>query len=59
MTDLQELADQGDARAQSDLGYMYGHGLGVSRDAAEAVRWWRLAAEQGIAHAQEMLGHID
>jgi TPR repeat protein len=59
MTDLQKLESQGDALAQYDRGVMYYYGRGVLEDDAEAVRWWRLAAEQGIAHAQEMLGHID
>ena len=35
---------------------MYGTGRGVPQDAAEAVRWYRLAAEQGIASAQNNLG---
>jgi TPR repeat protein len=34
---------------------MYGKGLGVTYDGAEAVRWWRKAAEQGDASAQEDL----
>ena len=35
---------------------MYATGNGVSRDAAEAVRWYRLSAEQGNAIAQKNLG---
>ena len=35
---------------------MYAKGEGVSKDAAEAVRWFRLAAEQGNAAAQSNLG---
>jgi TPR repeat protein len=35
---------------------MYDNGDGVPEDAAEAVRWWRLAAEQGDAMAQSGLG---
>ena len=31
---------------------MYDTGVGVAQDAAEAVRWFRLAAEQGDALAQ-------
>ena len=31
-------------------------GRGVARDDAEAVRWYRRAAEQGFAHAQSSLG---
>ena len=35
---------------------MFEHGLGVPRDAMEAVRWYRLAAEQGLVDAQTNLG---
>ena len=38
---------------------MYDTGLGVPQDAAEAVRWFRLAAEQGHAEAQNNLGLMD
>jgi hypothetical protein len=35
---------------------MYARGLGVPQDYAEAVRWYRLAADQGHASAQNNLG---
>ena len=35
---------------------MYRNGWGVSQDYKEAVRWYRLAAEQGHAMAQSNLG---
>tara|TARA_B100000315_G_C14342024_1_gene480029 strand:+ start:332 stop:625 length:294 start_codon:yes stop_codon:yes gene_type:complete len=35
---------------------MYGKGQGVSQDYKEAVRWYRKAAEQGLATAQSNLG---
>ena len=35
---------------------MYRDGQGVSQDDAEAVRWFRLAADQGYADAQYNLG---
>ena len=60
-TALQEwtpLADQGDASAQYNLGFMYSNGQGVLQDYAEAVKWWRLAAEQGFAKAQYNLGNM-
>ena len=50
------LAEQGEARAQNNLGVMYANGDGVLQDAAEAVRWYRMAAEQGEAGAQHNLG---
>ncbi len=45
-------AEQGDAKAQSNLGFMYDNGQGVPQDYAEAAKWFRLAAEQGDADAQ-------
>jgi len=50
------LADQGNARAQDNLGVFYEHGLGVARSYAEAVNWYRMAAEQGEPNAQNNLG---
>jgi TPR repeat protein len=35
---------------------MYADGVGVARNDAEAVRWLRLAAEQGHPLAQATLG---
>ena len=49
-------ADQGDAIAQYNLGFMYGKGRGVPQDDKAAIRWYRLAADQGIASAQFNLG---
>ena len=41
--------------AQFNLGVVYGTGQGVSQDLAEAMRWTRLAADQGHAKAQHVL----
>jgi TPR repeat protein len=38
--------------AQNDLGFMYSTGEGVPQDDTEAGRWYRLAADQGLAEAQ-------
>ena len=46
------LADQGDVKAQFNLGVMYQLGQGVPQDYAEAAKWYRLAADQGFAPAQ-------
>jgi TPR repeat protein len=35
---------------------LYGEGFGVPQDYAEAMRWMRLAAEQGMTSAQYILG---
>ena len=37
---------------------MYSKGQGVVQDYAEAVRWYRLAAQQGYARAQYNLGFM-
>jgi len=50
------LAEQGDAKAQYNLGQMYYEGQGVPQDHKEAVKWYRLAAEQGFAKGQYNLG---
>ena len=50
------LAEEGDAGAQFNLGFMNEFGLGVPRNYAEAARWYRLAADQGEGRAQNNLG---
>ena len=44
--------------AQYSLGVSYEIGEGVAQDSAEAVKWYRLAAEQGIPEAQCNLGEM-
>jgi hypothetical protein len=51
-----KAAEQGNAKAQYNLGVCYSDGAGVAKDAAEAVNWYRKAAEQGLAEAQYNLG---
>src|ERR1035437_10493494 len=53
---LIKQAESGDAKAQFELGVMYRFGQSVSKDEAEAARWFRKAAEQGKLDAQFMLG---
>src|SRR6266403_6113941 len=55
---IRPLAEQGDARAQYNLGVSYDQGWGVRQDAAEAVKWYRLSAGQGYSLAQQNLGDI-
>ena len=50
------FAEQGHAKAQSNLGVMYSKGQGVPQDYAEARKWFRKAAEQGHPQAQYNLG---
>ena len=49
-------ADQGDAKAQVNLGFMYSKGQDVAQDYSAAVKWLRMAADQGDAGAQYNLG---
>jgi TPR repeat protein len=53
---VKEAAGRGTAAARFLLGEMHRGGLGVSRDAREAARWYRQAAEQDHEAAQEELG---
>lgn len=49
-------ATAGDAEAQFRLGEAYYTGQGVALNEADAVKWWRPAAEQGHIKAQYRLG---
>jgi len=51
-------AEQGHARAQYELAWMYEEGQGVERDVAEAVKWYRKAADQGDDYAKEALERL-
>ncbi len=51
-------AEQGDARAQYNLGQMYREGQGVPQNDKTAMKWYTLAAEQGVARAQYNLGQM-
>jgi TPR repeat protein len=52
------LAEQGDARAQYNLGVLYRKGRGVPQDDVQARRWYEKAAAQGQAKAQYNLGTL-
>jgi uncharacterized RDD family membrane protein YckC/energy-coupling factor transporter ATP-binding protein EcfA2 len=54
----QRGADQGDARAQRELGSLYEHGDGVRRDLQKAVELYQKSADQGDARAQRQLGSL-
>ena len=58
LDETQKKAFKGDAVAQHRLGKMYYDGDGVPRNYAEAVYWWRKAAEQSDADAQFNLGLV-
>jgi TPR repeat protein len=48
----------GDALSQFTMGERYKNGEGVTKDASEAVVWYKKAAEQGLASAQCSLGQL-
>ena len=52
------LAEQGLAKAQHKLGYMYDVGEGVLENDKTAVKWYTQAAEQGLAKAQYNLAYM-
>src|SRR5689334_21980004 len=47
----QKMADEGDARAQANLGVMYDKGRGTAQDFNEALKWFHRAANAGEARA--------
>jgi TPR repeat protein len=49
---LSIAADKEDAGAMYDLGFMYENGNGVSKDPAEALRWYQKAADLGNEDAK-------
>ena len=51
-----KAAEQGNDKAQFNLGICYANGIGVERDFKQAAYWFRKAAEQGNDKAQVMLG---
>jgi len=51
-----KAANGGNARAQNNLAMMYALGEGVTRDDAEATKWFSRSAGQGDAAAQFHLG---
>ena len=54
---IRSEAERGDAEAQFTLGLVLARRDGVTHgDWAEAVKWYRLAAEQGYAAAQHEMG---
>ncbi len=50
------LADKGDPAAQTNMGFLYYEGKGVTRDYKEAVKWYRMAAVTGYPDAAFNMG---
>ena len=53
-----QVAEQGDARAQYNVAWMYANGKGTSQDFQEAVNWYKKSADQGYADAQYNLANL-
>jgi TPR repeat protein len=53
---LMQVALKGNTQAQYNIGLCYENGLGVIPNQAEAVKWYRLAANKGKDYAQNTLG---
>jgi TPR repeat protein len=49
-------AEQGNTKAQVNLGFMYFNGIGVEKDASKAVKLFAAASEKDHAKAQYFLG---
>ena len=47
LREWQPLAEQGDASAQNNLGFMYVYGKGVLQDYVRAHMWFNIAASSG------------
>src|ERR1035441_8968210 len=57
LADIRAKAEKGDAQSENELGATFFLGkLGVAKDEAEAVKWYRKAAEQNSPWAQCILG---
>ena len=48
----------GHAASQFNFGYLHQHGLALPRNATEAARWYRAAADKGRVEAQFSLGTL-
>src|SRR5258708_19820692 len=53
---LERKAERGDVTAQYFMSVAYDRGLGVESNRAEAFKWTKLAAEQGMPGAETRLG---
>jgi TPR repeat protein len=55
---FRKAAEQGDARAQFDLGRLYEAGRGISRNTVEAYAWFSLSTAAGNGEAQSRLSDL-
>jgi TPR repeat protein/antitoxin component YwqK of YwqJK toxin-antitoxin module len=55
----EQLAEQGNADAQNDLGFMYDNGIGVPQDYLLAHMWFNLSASNGNEDAIEKRNKVE
>ena len=53
-----QVAQDGNARAQYNLGWMHANGRGTAQDYKQAIKWYTKSAEQGNFNAQYNLGNL-
>lgn len=53
---FQNLAEEGNAIAQCDVGWMYQYGKGRKLSYKDALDWYKKSASQGYARAQNIIG---
>ena len=58
ITKWTQVAQEGNARAQYNLGWMHANGKGTAQDFKEAIKWYSQSAEQGNVNAQYNLGNL-
>ena len=58
ITQLQKRAAAGDIKSQLTLGIRYRDGRGVKQDRAEALKWYRMAADQGDGAGLDNVGFM-
>ena len=59
LKNFKPLAEQGDVKAQVNLGSMYMLGLGVTKDYSRADMWFNIAASQGNESAVQIRDTIE
>jgi len=52
------VAEDGNARAQYNLGWMNANGKGTAQDFKEAIKWYKKSAELGNVNAQYNLANL-
>jgi tetratricopeptide (TPR) repeat protein len=55
LEDYLRAAERGNAWAQNEVGKHYWHGIILERNRAEAIKWFTLSADQGVADAKKNL----